>query len=536
MTQNSTIIIKDWEKLDKGFLTVCEGVAQTLGGEGKLALLDDNDKIPIVTKDGVSVAMRMQMSDPIENFGALQAVQAASMTLKKSGDSTTTTLVFAKSFLENFKRKNFNKAVERGINKAVEETTEHIAELATKTDRDTLKRIAITSCNNDEELGNLIIEAFDEVGFDGMVEVSENTSIEKTNLKKEQGMIILNEGYATPFFINQNEKAVFEADDVSFGFFEVYSDHPDIMEFVKNFYSNRNLKDPLVIVTERQVTELKDRIVSLKKSGVNICYVGLNANTEFENVLLLNDMADFTSGEVYHPDHVKRDKGVLQLLPGKASKAVIESNQIVISVKETPQKINDVVLSLKAKKERTNNEEKRLKRLIGKSCIIEVGGVSPNDLRERKDRVDDALASVKSAIAEGYIAGGGSALVYISKNLLNTEFEREEEQQGYDLVKKVLLSPFKQILLNANRKQSKKEIKDKKNRIIGRDYMQHSIAEYGVGYNATKDEVVNLIDDGIIDSAKSIRIALESAKEASIKMFNIAVIVLFPETARRNKN
>jgi len=518
---SNNILIKDYDLLDEGYLQACEAVAQTLGAEGKYSLLDSgNDKdAPILTKDGVSVALRIRFAEPAKNFGALQAIQGAVSTLKKSGDSTTTTMVFQKAFLNNFKRKNFNKAVERGIKAAVSEVYNNLDYFAIDTDENSLRMIANTSCNNDTELGGKIVQAFNSVGRDGVIEVSKNENTEDIKVIEQSGMVLPNQGFSSPFFINKESKPVFEDEKVSVLCLSIWQENTEVLDFLKYFVQRNGNKAPLLIFTERPITEFKDRLIVLKNAGVNICLVGLAVQSEYENVSLLNDIAMFTGAEVYNPDTVKRDKDNNPIfVTGFADKAVISDDQTVLSVANIPQEVFDAVEVLRDKEDKTPSDLARMKRLSGKSCLIEVGGLTPNDIREKYDRVDDALASVKSAISEGYIPGGGSTLVFIS-NLMHKKFANKDEQKGYDLVKTVLRSPMLQILKNANRKNKK---------YFGINYLKHSEDKFGVGYNAVKDEISNLLTDGIIDSKKSIRVALESASESAIKMFNIGVVVLYP--------
>ncbi len=517
MEQNN-ILIKDYDLVDQGYLGACEAVAQTLGAEGKYALLDsgNNQEPPILTKDGVSVALRIRYENPTKNFGALQAIQGAVSTLKKSGDSTTTTMVFQKSYLTNFDRSAFNKGVERGIKAAVNEVYEHLDNLKISTDESALRRIANTSCNNDEALGAKIVQAFNSVGNEGVVEVTKNENTEDIKVIEQSGMILSNQGYSSPFFINKESKPVFEDEKVSVLCLSIWQENSEVLSFLQTFVQKNGNKAPLLIFTERPIVEFKDRLIALKNAGINICLVGLAVQSEYENVSLLNDIAMFTGAEVYNQDSVKRDSnGNPIFVTGLADKVVVSDTQTLLSVANIPTVVLDAVEVLKTKENQTKSDTERLKRLSGKSCLIEVGGLTPNDIREKYDRVEDALASVKSAISEGYIPGGGCTLVYISEQLKNS-FTNIDEQSGYDLVKTILKEPMLQILRNSNRDNSI-------------DYLKHSALDYGVGYNALSDTVSNLLEDGIIDSKKSIRVALESATESAIKMFNLGVIVHYPK-------
>lgn len=510
MSNNINILIKDYKLVDEGYLGACDAVSQTLGAEGKYALLDSgSSEPPILTKDGVSVALRIRYENPTKNFGALQAIQGAVSTLKKSGDSTTTTMVFQKSYLSNLDRSVFNKAVERGIKKAVSEVYGHLEDLKIETDETALRMIANTSCNNDLDLGAKIVQAFSVVGYDGVVEVSKNENSEDIRVIEQSGMILPNQGYSSPFFINKESKPVFEDEDVHVLCLAVWQENTEILDFLKLFVQKNGNKAPLLIFTERPITEFKDRLITIKNAGINVCLVGLAVQSEYENVSLLNDIAMFTGAEVY-------SNGNPTFVTGLASKAVVSDTQTILSVGEIPKAVTDAVEVLKSKEVVTRSDTERLKRLSGKSCLVEVGGLTPNDIREKFDRVEDALASVKSAISEGYVPGGGSVLTYIS-NKLETSLDNKDEQLGYNLVKTVLHEPMIQILKNSNRE----EVKDK--------YLAVSKQEFGVGYNALKDDKSNLLADGIIDSKKSIRVALESATESAIKMFNLGVIVHYPK-------
>jgi chaperonin GroEL len=512
------ILIKEYEDFDAGYLGVCEAVCQTLGSEGKYALLDCGNDAPVLTKDGVSVALKISYENKAKNFGAMQAKQGAVSTLNKVGDATTTTLTFQKSYLLNFKRKDFNKAVERGINIARKEVEAHIEDLRTVADEKILRNIAITSCNNDEELGGKIIDAFKVMGFkeDAFIETSQNPHSEKVNVIEQIGSEIKGHGYASPFFINQENKGVFMGDNVAVLCMATHQNEPALYTFLKeNFPKLKAANMPLVIITERPILELKEKLILFKKNlQYDVCMVNLSEGSDYDAETILTDITTLTGGEMFHPE--ANPKFVL----GTADKVVISGESTLISVKEIPSKLEEIAESLRNKPKKNKSDNDRLVRLTGKSCIVEVGGLTPNDIKEKFDRVDDALNSVKSAIKEGYIAGGGSSFVYIS-NLLNTKLENKDEQKGYNLVKKVIQEPFKQILRNANRKNY--------DYLNEKPFSDYSKETYGIGYNTRLDKISNLIEDGVIDSAMSSRVALESATESAVKMFNTGVIVMYPK-------
>lgn len=511
MSKNN-ILIKEYKLLDAGFLGACDAVAETLGMEGKLAMLDNNTEAPIVTKDGVSVMRHIRFSNKTMNFGALQAIAGAARTLEKSGDSTTTTAVFMQGYIRKLKRSLFNKAVERGINKGVEDVYNHLAVLSRKATKSDFKRIARTACNNDEALASIIMQAFDYAGKDGIVECVQNGDKDKTEFVKQDGMFLDSHGYTSPFFINRQDKTVcFEGENVGVICSATWEYSPKIIDTIKNFYSMNDKKTPLIVFLERPNSDMTEKLVGIKEVGFNVCCVATNGYDEYESQNLLEDIANFTGASVYNPRDTESD-----IIFGIADKVVSTLSNTSIVVENVPQIIKDKLETLeKADKK----DSRRIKRLKGKASIIEVGGITPSQQKEIFDRVEDAIASIKTTSAEGYIAGGGSSLVYIS-SLMQMKLKNKEEQRGYNLVKEVIKEPFLRILKNANRRQS----------AFGKNYLGYSSKNYGIGYNAETDEISNLLDDGIIDSKKSIRIALESATERAIQMFNIGVICHFPES------
>ena len=510
-TTKNNILIKQYKSLDKGFLGACDAVAETLGAEGKLALVDNGDDIPFTTKDGVSVAERIRYTNKTENFGALQAVSGASLTLKKSGDSTTTTMVFQQGYLRNFPRSKFNKAVQRGIYKGVEEVYGKINELSKEAKPKDLERIAITACNNDEVLGKQIVEAFNYVGKGGIVEVIKGLSAEKTNIIKQNGMVLPSYGYSSSGFNNRN-RLNYSAEKVGVICAAVYGGHNGIKEAVKSFLGTNGIKTPIIIFTEKDNSYLMEEFLNFKTIGAeNICHVGFTANSKEQAMNLLKDVAMLTGTTVFDPT-IKNSEVIF----GTADKLVINGIESVISVNAPPKEIKDLLEILEAQDVK---DVTRIKRLKEKSVLIEVGGLTANDIKERFDRVEDAVYSVRSTMADGFISGGGSALAYVSERMA-TSLANKEEQLGYNLVKKVLKEPFLRILKNANREQKY---------FWQKNYIKNAEKTYGIGYNATLDSISNLISDGVIDSSKSIKVALESATETAVKMFNIGVIIHMPE-------
>lgn len=513
----NNVFIGDTKKLDSGFLKACDSVTKTLGAEGRFALLENpNQQMPpIATKDGVSVMQNIRFSNKTENFGALQAIAGSAVTLERAGDATTTTASFMQGYLRKLNRKHFNKKVEKGIKIALEEVKNYLQSLSKPITEQTLYEIIKTSVNNDEKLAEVLFQAFLKAGEDGTVEVVKNKDILDTTFVEQNGMYLDMHGYTNPFYINRQEKTSYDAENVSVLCSSTWDYDLKLIQAIQNFYQTNPKNTPLVVFLERPNSDVDEKLVSLKNIGCNICCVATNGYDEYESEMLLRDIAMLTGAKIYNPRDEKPE-----FVLGVADKMVITLNTTTISVYQPPKEVFETISLLESAEKK---DKKRLKRLKGKVVIIEVGGLNDLQIKEEFDRVEDAIASVKSSKAEGYIAGGGSSLVFIS-NKMNTSLKTKELQRGYNLVKEVIKEPFIKILDNANRKT-----KQKYWHIFRRDYIQECSSVYGIGYNAVTDEVSNMFDDGVIDSKKSIRIALESATERAIQMFNIGVIVHFPE-------
>lgn len=509
-TSANNVLIKDYELLDAGFLGACDAVAETLGAEGKLAILENPDvnNPPIVTKDGVTVMKHIRYSNKVMNFGALQAIGGAMRTLAKSGDSTTTTAVFMQGFLRKMPRKKFNKAVERGILKAVGETYTLLEKFSKRANKSDLRRIANISCNNDKELSSIVMDAFDYAGKDGIVECVMVDNKEQTEFIKREGMFLDSHGFVSPYFINkEDKKACFEGEKVAVICSATWEYEHKVINTIQMFYQTNPKQTPLIIFLERPHSDMTEKLVGIKEVGFNICCVATNGYDELESETLLNDIANLTGAEVYNPRNPNSKIGV-----GYADKINVTLENTSIVVNETPESIKETLSLLEGQDKK---DERRIKRLKTKAGVIEVGGLTTSQQKEIFDRVEDAIASIKTTSSEGFIAGGGATLTFIS-GLMNKKLPKEE-QVGYDLVKEVLKEPQKRILKNANREKLTEKV------------VKNSLNTYGVGYNAVTDEISDLLKDGVIDSKKSIRIALESASERAIQQLNIGITVCFPK-------
>lgn len=513
------ISINDNKKLLEGFFTVCHAVSQTMGAQGKLAIME-NEILgnPKVTKDGISTAKKIFFKDSVKNIGANLAKQIAAKTLVTAGDSTTTSLVLAKALVENSKRKSmfglkkqyfYNKRVEQGMEEAYNDFCYYLKELSEEVNDEAIKKIATVSSNNNTEIGDLVFSAYKAVGKGGIIDVQENHNSYFSTLDVSKGMR-LNNGWENPFLINNQKNAKFEGEDVVVIIYEGYLGGDEVVQRCLQEIGNSK---PIVIIAERFHEDTLNRIVDLHQRGVlNITLVQC-PEYDVKRKALLEDVAIFTGGKVFLQGGEEKE-----ITYGTADKVIVTENSCSIIKKELTETSKEKVEELKGQLEEVTDKEfirRRIQNLEGVSATIFVGGISESEIKERFDRVDDSVRSVESAQEEGWIAGGGSSLVYIAELMRNKKINSEEVQFGYNIVLNALEAPFKQICANANRNY--------------KYYYKESQKTYGKGYNAYTDQKSNLIEDNIIDSAKSIRTALENSMSVTKLLLNTAVIITLKE-------
>lgn len=506
MKKNKNISINDNSEIIEGFFLVCDGVKVTLGSEGGLGVLENEQLgFPILTKDGISIARRIFSENKKVDMGAAIARQACARSLTLSGDSTTSTLVLAQAIVNATKKDGdyfFNKKVEAGINEAYKDIVKNLNKLSKKVTSTSVKKIAKVSANGDKEISDIVFKAYEKVGQSGLIDVQEVDSPFIT-LKHTSGMKLA-KGFYSPFLINNQNTGVFEGNDVTVLVYNGFEIHKS--EAVIN-YINDNKGKPLLIVAERMNSEdFVKEVYNINQKGFNICIIECPFFDQ-KREAILEDIAIYTGGEVFVQGTSE------EVVAGKVSKLLVEQNYTSFFQDIVPSKVNERVEQLKSQLATTSDKEffnKRIANFEGTSATILVGGMSPQEVKEKFDRVEDSVCAVKSALQEGYIAGGGSALVYISTKL-NRTFLNPDVQFGYDAMKRAIEAPFRQICTNARREAD--------------DYIQKSREVYGVGYNAATDEQANLIKDGILDSKRSIQVALEQAKTSAILLMNVKVVV-----------
>ena len=512
----NNVLIKDLEKLDAGFLKTCMAVAESYGLEGKLGLLENvtPGHLPVSTKDGFAISNSIRFADPIHNMGCMMAREVAAKTLSRSGDSTTSSLIFSKAFIENFpNRSEYNKSVERGLNIGYEEAVRQLKKLSKPTDKKTVEQIARVSANSDNFLASLIINAYEAVGASGVIELKKAHGTNETKVDILKGMKI-NKGFYSPFLINDQESVSWKGDDVLVATLEAWTSDTNIKNFVaKSRYKKDGVTlQPILLVFEK--LEDANFVIDLERfmsRGLyNICAIVAPDSTKFEKMTHIGDISTYVDSEVYRPTEEVED-----IKAGFASTVVVNTDMCSIIQKDVNEKTLELISNLKKQVSSTKDLDflkQRIQRLEGVSCIISIAGHTQTEIDEKYDRAEDSLLSVKSALRHGFIPGGGSTLAYISAKM-KRKFKNEDEAKGYNLIKTVLLEPLTQLSRNANRSERIEE------------HLEVSSKRYKFGYNAKTDKVSNLEKDGVIDSTFSILTAFENAKSVSEKLLNTSVIV-----------
>lgn len=500
-------LVGENELLLEGFNDACNAVKRTLGAEGKLAVLEAEQMMspPKVTKDGVSVVKHLTENNPVKYQGLVLAKQAAIKTLIEVGDNTTTTLVLAHSLVKEV-GSEFNKKVEFGIEEAHTDAQRYLKKFAKKVNKKTVKDIATVSANNDKKIGDIVARAYEASNNgEGIIDHIANMKQRDVTLKISEGLKI-DKGWASASLINNEQKGIFEAENVSVLVYEGWeSEKSEALR--KYLQDNLNRDIPTVVFIERiGDSSLIDKLILSVRGGKSVMIVEAPGFDE-ERIQMMNDIALYTGGKVYRQGQDE------PLEAGFAEKVTVGMNSTSIitpkseAVNKKLQELRELLSSDIEKDE--NFLKQRIKTLEGKSVTIVVGGDLEMGASEVFDRVDDAIKAVKSVLTDGWIAGGGSTLAHIS-NLMNRTFDNLDKQKGYDAFKKSLLSPMSQICINARREPEK--------------HLMKAFEKYGWGYNGTTDETSNLIKDSIIDSKKGISVALRNAKATAILLLNIDVI------------
>ena len=525
-------------KLQDGVDKLANAVTSTLGPSGRNVIIEQDMGNPVSTKDGVTVAKAIELKDPVENIGAQLVKQASIKTAEQAGDGTTTSTLLAQSIfnagLERLDAGSNAVDIQRGINKAVQDVVGFLsAHSKDITDEEQLKQVATISANNDPEVGELISAAMDKVGRDGVVTIEESKTGE-TYLETVEGMQF-SRGYKSPYFVTDNSsmQAVLQNPLV------LITDKKlnQVKELLPILEACSSQNKSLLIIADDIGGEALSTLVVNKMRGILPC-VAVNA-PDFgdRRKAVLEDIAIITGGTVVSQEKGMRlDKFNPDWL-GKANKVTVGKDTCtIIDAKGSEEAIEARVDEIKNQIDETNSPyeketlQNRLAKFIGGVAIVHVGGLTELEMKEKKDRVDDALHATKAAIEEGILPGGGTALLHSSLFLTDIlggleDDASADEKVGYDIVVNAIEKPFFTILNNAG--YSIDQVYDIEKRIKEDDFW--------FGYNPREEDFFDMFKEGIIDPTKVTRLALENAASvAGTMLITQAVVSIDREEKEKN--
>ena len=514
----------------RGINQLADAVKITLGPKGRNVVIDKKFGSPTITKDGVTVAKEIELKDALENMGAQMVREVASKTSDVAGDGTTTATVLAQAiFREGVKTVAAGAnpmALKRGIDKAVERATEEIRRLAKPVKGEAIAQVGTVSANGDQTIGNIIAEAMNKVGKDGVITVEESKTME-TALEVVEGMQF-DRGYLSPYFVTDPERM------------EAVLDNPLILIHEKKISSMKDLlplleqvakmgKPMLIIAEDVEGEALATLVVNKLRGTLNIAAVKAPGFGDRRKAML-EDIAILTGGKVISEDlGIKLENVKIEDL-GRAKKVTIDKdNTTIVEGAGKQSDIEGRVKTLRAQIEETTSDydreklQERLAKLVGGVAVIKVGAATETEMKEKKARVEDAMHATRAAVEEGIVPGGGVTLVRASKALEKFQINKEgegdpDEQIGVNIVRRALEEPLRQIVQNAGKEGAVvvERVRGEKNE--------------NFGFNAQTEEYGDMVKAGVIDPAKVTRTALQNAASiAGLMLTTEAMVSELPE-------
>ena len=492
------------EQVFKGITKLTQAVSSTLGASGKCVLLEDAAGKPIITKDGVTVADSVILLDPVENMGATLLKEAARKTVQQAGDGTTTATVLAHAILQEAYKvadKTNSRVLKEGINSAVEKVVKYLESISVSVEGDMIDHIATISTNNDPDLGKLIADAFRAVDLTGVV-MMEPSAIGKTEIKLVEGAQY-EKGLTNRHFITNAETQSAELENPLVLLVESKIDSIRQIQTVLEYVIKNN--KPLLVIGDVEKGVLSALAMNKIKGNIKINVVdaptyGVNRKQ------LLDDLSLLTSATIINED-LGDDLDLIKVeYLGRCVKSITTDNETILQVKDTSDEVKEVINEIKNKlnKKNTANEvvklEKRLAMLAAKIAIVKVGANSDIELKEKQDRVEDAICATKAAIKEGIVPGGGVAL-------LNAALKIKEKNVGEEVLGRAILSPYKTILDNAGFEGYKLS------------------EENGYGIDVVTGNMVKMIDSGIIDPLLVTKSALQNAASVATTILSTDCVI-----------
>ena len=513
-------------RLKSGVDKLARAVKVTLGPKGRNVVLDRKFGSPTVTKDGVSVAKEVELEDPVENMGAQMVKEVATKTSDVAGDGTTTATVLAQAiFAEGLKNVTAGQnpmGIRRGIDKAVAAVVEELHKLSTETQgKKEISQVGTISANNDPEIGELIADAMEKVGKDGVITVEEAKGLE-TTLDTVEGMQF-DRGYLSPYFVTDPERMEAILEDAMILIHDKkISAMKDLLPILEKV---AQMGKPLLIIAEDVEGEaLATLVVNKLRGTLKVCAVKAPGFGDRRKAML-QDIAVLTGGQVISEEvGFKLENAVVSDL-GSAKRIVIDKdNTTVVDGAGEDEKIQGRIEEIKVAVDKSTSDydseklQERLAKLAGGVAVINVGAATETEMKEKKALVEDALHATRAAVEEGIVPGGGVALLRAQEALGSLKLERDDEQVGVEILRRALEAPIRQIAVNAGVEGSI---------VVAKVREAKKASE---GYNALTDVYEDLVEAGVIDPTKVVRTALQNAASiAGLLLTTEAVVVEKPE-------
>ncbi len=518
-----------WRAVERGVAKVASAVKITLGPRGRNVVLEKKWGSPTITNDGVTIAKEIDLEDPFENMGAQLLKEVASKTNDLAGDGTTTATVLGqiifKEGLKNVVSGTNPMALKRGIQNAVEVAVSELKKQSRPVEtKEAISQVASISANNDAEIGNLISDAMEKVGKDGVITVEESKGIE-TTLEVVEGMQF-DKGYASPYMVTDRERMECVLEDC----FILITDKKisAVKDLLPTLEKTVQSSKPLLIIADEIEGEALATIVVNKLRGTLNCVAVKAPGFGDRRKAMLEDIAVLTGGEVITEDKGLSLENVEENWFGKAKKVVVRKEDTTIiegagAGKAVKERISQIKKEIETSDSSYDKEklQERLAKLSGGVAVVKAGAATETELKEKKHRIEDALSATRAAVEEGIIAGGGSSLVHIIPAMEKLEAGTPgDERVGVAIVRKALEEPLKQIATNAGWEGSVVVDRVKKEKV-------------GNGFDAQKFEYVDMFKSGIVDPLKVTRSALQNA--ASIASLLLTTEVLVAEKPEEEK-
>jgi chaperonin GroEL len=517
------------DRMLRGVDTLANAVKVTLGPKGRNVVIEKSFGAPRITKDGVTVAKEIELADKFENMGAQMLREVASKQNDKAGDGTTTATVLAQAIVREGSKAvaagmnpmDVKRGIDLAVNAVVEDLKSHAKSVEANSE---IAQIATISANGDEEVGRILAEAMDKVGNEGVITVEEAKSL-ATELETVEGMQF-DRGYLSPYFITNAEKLKVELDDPYILIHEKkLSNLQSMLPLLESVVQSGR---PLLIIAEDVEGEaLATLVVNRLRGGLKVAAVKAPGFGDRRKAML-EDIAVLTGGNVVSEDLGIKLENVTVNMLGRAKKVVIDKdNTTIVDGVGAKADIDARIAQIRQQIETTTSDydreklQERLAKLAGGVAVIRVGGATEVEVKEKKDRVDDALHATRAAVEEGILPGGGIALLRSLKALEGLKAANDDQQSGIDIVRRALRAPARQIADNAGEDGAW---------VVGKLLESE---DYSWGFNAATGEYQDLVKAGVIDPAKVVRTALQDA--ASVASLLITTEALVAELPKEEK-